>query len=86
MKTDSGWHSRFVEDGITRAILLSGHTRWQQIQRYVNRHRPAHWLAIDDDDDGWPEDKRHHLICTDGDLGLGQRAKINELRERLAAI
>lgn len=62
----------------------SGLTRWEQIQEYVDRHNLKSWLAIDDDDVGWPADMRQHLIHTDADLGVAQRCKIDELRERLA--
>jgi hypothetical protein len=39
-------------------------TRWEQIRCYVGRHHLTHWLAIDDDDDGWPASERHRLVWT----------------------
>jgi hypothetical protein len=46
-------------------------TRYQQIMRYVLRHNLQDWLALDNDDVGWPDHKRHHLIHTDDWGGLG---------------
>lgn len=46
-------------------------TRYQQILQYVNRHKLTDWLAIDNDAEGWPGHKRHHLIQTDDWGGLG---------------
>lgn len=39
-------------------------TRYEQIRAYVDRHEITRWIAIDDDDDGWPLPDRHRLICT----------------------
>ena len=46
-------------------------TRYRQIMRYVLRHNLKSWLALDNDDKGWPDDKRHRLIHTDDWGGLG---------------
>ncbi len=46
-------------------------TRYQQILKYVNWHNITNWLAIDNDDHGWPDVKRHHLIHTSDLGGLG---------------
>jgi hypothetical protein len=46
-------------------------TRYQQILQYVNRHNITDWLSIDNDDLGWPDAKRHHLILTNDFGGLG---------------
>lgn len=49
-------------------FLLS---RYVQVESYVRRHRLTHWLAIDDDAEGWPEAERHHLIhCEDAESGI----------------
>ena len=41
------------------------------------------WVALDDDDDGWPSDQRHHLVHADRDLG--EIAIQHRLRDALAA-
>lgn len=46
-------------------------TRYQQIMRYVLRHNVQNWLALDNDAEGWPDNKRHHLVHTDDWGGLG---------------
>jgi hypothetical protein len=54
-------------------------TRHEQIDRYVTRNHLTKWIAIDNDDDGWPDDKRQHLIHTDDWGGIGDKAAIDEL-------
>lgn len=44
--------------------------RGVQIAQDVFRRRPAVWLAIDDDDIGWPISLRDNLIVTDGSRGI----------------
>jgi hypothetical protein len=39
----------------------------------------TNWIALDNDDRGWPEEKKHHLIHTDDWGGLGDAAAQNEL-------
>lgn len=52
-------------------FLLS---RFIQIKSYVRRHHLTHWLAIDDDANGWPASERHHLVhCTDESLGISNK-------------
>lgn len=81
------WHSHFTrEHGITREVWSVGMTRWQQIKMYVDRHCTDRWIAIDDNDEGWPFDKRHHLVKTHEDFGLGQADRVKELRAKLKAI
>lgn len=49
-------------------FLLS---RYVQIESYVRRRQLTHWLAIDDDAEGWPVTERHHLVhCTEESRGL----------------
>lgn len=58
-------------------------TRYQQIMRYVLRHNVQDWLAIDNDDYGWPANKRHLLVHTDDWMGLGSDVSLDELKEKL---
>lgn len=56
-------------------------TRYYQISTYVNRHGLRDWLAIDDDDAGWPADLRDHLVhCHDGEKGLAAEGVFEQLR------
>ena len=67
------YHSSFeLDDGLvpqTPWVLLS---RYEQIARYVLKHNIKDWLAVDNDNEGWPEMLAHHLVHTDDDLGLGE--------------
>ena len=45
-------------------------TRYEQIARYVQRHNVHDWLALDDDDDGWPDAMRHRLVHSDAQGGI----------------
>ena len=59
-------------------------TRWQQIAGYVARHKVQDWIALDDDDAGWPDDQRHRLLYCDpqtGLAGLVYDATVAALRE-----
>lgn len=58
-------------------------TRFEQILLGVERHRPARWLAIDDDGIGWSDEHRENLVLTDSLLGLGCASAQAELREKL---
>ena len=59
-------------------------TRFQQIIGYVNRHNVQSWIALDNDDHGWPEHKRDYLVCTDDFGGLGgTRGAVDELKLKL---
>jgi hypothetical protein len=44
------------------------------------------WLALDDDDAGWPAVCRAHLVHIDPVLGIGAPAVIAQLQVRLAAM
>lgn len=49
-----------------------GLTRYEQIAAYVRRHAIKNWIALDDDDHGWADDRRHHLVHTDELEGLSE--------------
>ncbi len=57
-----------------------------QILSDVSRRRPADWLALDDDVDGWPVDHLDHLVPCDGALGLSSPKTEMYLRAKLAAM
>jgi hypothetical protein len=58
-------------------------TRFQQISQYVRRHNLRHWVAVDDNDIGWPELHRDNLVHTNEWGGLGDDAAKNELLRKL---
>ncbi|MCR6687075.1 HAD domain-containing protein [Pseudoxanthomonas sp.] len=62
-------------------------SRWAEIAWYRRKVRPhlgGRWLAIDDDELGWPEGERHHLAHCIDSQGLGAPAAQAALREALA--
>ena len=64
--------------------LLS--SRFQQIARHAETHRIEDWVAIDDNDEGWPDDQRHRLVCINKPtMGLFDEALQARLREVLRA-
>lgn len=61
-------------------------TRYEQIARYISRAGARvlpNWIAIDDDDHGWPEVLGNRLIATDSDLGLSCPTTQEALRSRI---
>lgn len=83
------WHSAMARhhEGSHRidGNWFSEMSRYAQIARYISRAglRAEHWLAIDDDCEGWPSELRDRLVETDGALGLSSTAAQSELAERL---
>jgi len=61
-------------------------TRYAQIARDVERRRPARWLAIDDDLDGWPDYALAHVVRMPLVVGLGSPEAQLELEQRLSQI
>jgi hypothetical protein len=60
--------------------------RYAQILADVSRRRPAQWLAIDDDVEGWPEWALPHLIATEESVGLNSPEVQAQLQQRLAQL
>lgn|SRR2546427_8100066 len=79
------WHSAMNNEQAGRTIWDMS-TRYQQIARFAQRASITDWFAIDDDDDGWPEQQRQRLVHTDPDLGLSDERVREELRSKLAAL
>ena len=59
-------------------------TRYQQITRYVRLKQPGHWVAVDDDAEGWPDVMNGYLVRTHPTRGLGDEDAQVLLRQRLA--
>jgi hypothetical protein len=60
--------------------------RGLQIWGDVERRKPAHWFALDDDAFGWPAWCRENLIQTSDRTGLSDPAVQARVRQRLAEI
>jgi len=60
-------------------------TRYEQIIRYVRRARLEHWLAVDDNNEGWAEVDADRLILTDPNKGVSDPHVLSALHEKLAA-
>lgn len=71
------WHS--AKDRYRWSSL----TRFEQIYEYVIRHQVGNWLAVDDDDELWPDKQRDALVHTDEWFGLGKAETQRELSEKL---
>jgi hypothetical protein len=61
-------------------------TRYQSICCDAARRRILDWIAIDDDIHGWPKDKMSKIIATNGEFGLGETCKIDELKHKIFVI
>ncbi|NYE62465.1 hypothetical protein FHW58_003680 [Duganella sp. 1224] len=60
--------------------------RGAQIYADVQRRRPAGWIAIDNDAEGWPIHCQDNLIRTEDALGLSDLRVQAAIRERLAVL
>ena len=60
--------------------------RGLQIWEDVQRRQPKAWLALDDDDELWPEALRANLIKTHPELGISEPNVLAELRVKLALL
>lgn len=77
------WHSAMGK-GWPDYIHWDDQTRFEQIAAYLSRlPAPVPWLAIDDDDRGWPNEHRQHLVHTDAMLGLSAENAQADLISRL---
>jgi hypothetical protein len=57
-----------------------------QVLADVSRRRPAAWLALDDDAEGWPPSYRAQLVHTHAVLGISAPEVFAELRRKLAGL
>ncbi len=77
------WHSAMGK-GWPDYIPWDNQTRFDQIAAYLSRlPAPVPWLAIDDDDRGWPDAQRGHLVYTDGMTGLSAEGAQADLSRKL---
>jgi hypothetical protein len=68
------------------ADLFQAMPRGVQVWGDVCRRQPDAWLALDDDDAGWPVVCRANLVHTDPVLGISDPAVLADLQARLAAM
>jgi hypothetical protein len=61
-------------------------TRYQQIAGYVARAKLTHWVAIDDNCEGWPDELADRLIRTDPNRGISDPAALTKLHARLNSV
>jgi len=92
------FHSRYMRrrrdieprsmDGMLLSVRDDYHTlpRGMQVWNDVCRRKPDGWLALDDNDEGWPEEHRHRLVLTDSIEALAAPASIAELADKLKAL
>lgn len=60
-------------------------TRFQQIRDSASYRGLSKWIAIDNDDVGWPDEQRDRLIHTDDYKGLADPAVLEQLRRLLSS-
>lgn len=82
----AAWNSGMYWTQGQSEYAFSRLSRYVQILRDVERRGAVQWLALDDDDEEWPEEARHRLVHCEPTLGLAEEGKIAELRARLAAL
>ncbi|WP_426399474.1 HAD domain-containing protein [Ralstonia sp. R-29] len=61
-------------------------SRFDQVMRYFAGKHVESWLALDDDNDRWPEFFEKNLVCPNPRLGLGERRAQEELADKLARL
>ncbi|MGV6953155.1 HAD domain-containing protein [Pseudomonas chlororaphis] len=76
------WHSSMAKDWVDEN-QWERKTRYDQICRYASRSQLQHWIALDDDVQGWAESSAQHLVVCVPDLGLGSAHTQVELHRRL---
>ena len=77
------WHSAFAQDSEFARWWACEASRYAQIAGDVARREPRDWVALDDDDIGWPSEARRHLVACDPQFGLGDHGTRLALEHRL---
>ena len=76
------WHSSMAK-GWSDENQWDGKTRYDQICRYAARSMLRHWIALDDDTQGWPEGSAQYLIACNSVHGISSVQTQKELQRRL---
>jgi hypothetical protein len=71
------FHSRMNEDAFLDM------PRGQQVFEDVLRRKPRAWFALDDTDEGWPDEQRQNVMTTDARLGIGAPGAVEAIRSQL---
>jgi len=58
-------------------------SRGLQIWNDVRRRKPISWIAIDNDEEGWPAHCRDNLVLTQDRLGLSETKVQNQIADEL---
>ena len=58
-------------------------TRFEQIKLHAQRHKISRWLAIDDNDYGWPAEQSGRFVHTDSMLGIAAPDSRQLLQKKL---
>lgn len=61
-------------------------SRFDQVMRYVTGNDIKHWVALDDDNNCWPEFLERNLVCPNPRLGLEEPRVQDELMAKLARL
>ena len=72
------FHSRYMNDDDFRYM-----PRGKQVTEDAMRRRPRGWLAVDDNDEGWPPEHKHRHILTHMYEGIGAPAVRAEFEQKL---
>ncbi|MGL4316120.1 MAG: HAD domain-containing protein [Pseudomonas sp.] len=76
------WHSSMGKGWLDQNWWDSA-SRYEQICRYVDRAHLRGWVSVDDDSERWPEEALSHLVRCDGQHGLAQSGRVEDLRNHL---
>jgi hypothetical protein len=71
------YHSRMDEQEFVAT------PRGLQVWADVVRRKPRTWLALDDNNEGWPEHCREHFVQTHEHHGISEPAVLEELKTKL---
>ncbi|KWF99173.1 hypothetical protein WL95_00165 [Burkholderia cepacia] len=74
------YHSKMDREAFAAA------PRGMQVWQDVLRRKPTAWLALDDDDEGWPAWCRDNLVRTDPLLGISAPSVLAEFKSKLEAM
>lgn len=77
------WRSAFELDPDFFSWWVQEASRYEQIAHDVALRKPIDWLALDDDDIGWPKGARSNLVACDPLFGLSEPSTRLSLEVRL---
>jgi len=66
--------------------IFSSLPRGQQVLRDVERRQPSGWLALDDTDEGWPQEVRAQVLITDESLGIAAPGMADQIANALGRL